>query len=97
MECPECSSKLRKCKDGYICVNNHKLSHDSPVYNNLVHFSGLKKRFCPICQTPKVEICMCKCGEMRCINNHVWTSKYYNGDDRYVCETPPDKGHAFNF
>lgn len=95
--CPECSSRMRKCKDGFICQNNHKFLPGSKVYNELTKESKLNKKLCPLCQTPEISRCMCPISERTCINDHIWTPKYYQGDKRYFCENPPERGHAFNF
>jgi hypothetical protein len=107
MLCTECNTKLRKFKDGFICQNNHKFLPGSKIHNNMseenkifadIKSGKIKTNLCPECQTPAVSVCMCKRSEKRCINNHVWTRKYYQGDKRYLCINPPDNGkHCFDF
>ena len=107
MNCIDCNTKLRKFKDGYICQKNHKYLSGSKEYDDIlgsnkisidVKSKKLNTKLCPECQTEVVCICMCSMSEKRCINNHVWTNKYYKGDKKYLCIDPPDNNkHVFNF
>lgn len=100
-KCPECNTKLRKFNGGFICQKNHKYLPGSKVYNQILSLqvdTKLNKKLCPECQTECISMCMCINSELRCINYHVWTSKYYQGDKRYLCVDPPnDNQHVFNF
>lgn len=99
ISCPECKTKLRIFKEGVICKNNHKFEKESKTYSNFNEFNIIKKnkKVCPECNNPPELICKCKIGEKQCINNHIWTDKYYQGDKRYLCINPPDDKHCFNF
>ncbi len=95
--CPDCNTKLRKFKDGFICQNNHKFLSGSKVHDNIINSKiakiKLNKKLCPLCQTPPISICQCSISELRCINKHVWTHKYYQGDERYLCENYNENDH----
>lgn len=104
-KCPECNTKLRKFKDGVICQKNHKFLSGSKVYNEVQNeikiesdYGNINTYLCPVCQTEWISMCKCVNSEMRCVNNHIWTYKYYRGDKRYLCIDPPDNNqHVFNF
>lgn len=104
-KCPECNTKLRKFSGGLICQKNHKFSAGSNVYNDIQNETKIKSDYgnintslCPICQTKWILMCKCINSEMRCDKNHIWTSKYYQGDKRYLCVDLPDNNqHVFNF
>lgn len=98
MQCPECNTKLRKFKDGFICQNNHKFLPGSKVHNEISNTRKINTSLCPLCQTPVIEMCKCSISELTCVNGHTWTRKYYQGDKRYLCANPPNDGkHVFNF
>lgn len=83
--CPDCNTKLRKFRDGYICQKNHKIMKDTNMYNEItfkekeVKFSNTN--LCPMCQTEMVEMEKCPNGKKYCGNNHAWTSQYYEDND----------------
>jgi len=76
MNCPECNTKLRKFKDGVICVKNHKFLEGTIIYDKLYgtntyvdKSSGL---WCPKCKEPGYKFCFChNCG-LKCKNDHIW-------------------------
>lgn len=106
-KCPDCNTKLRNFKGGFICQKNHKFLPGSKLYTEIhnqmkifddIQSGKIDTSLYPECQTSVVEMCKCHNGEMRCINNHIWTSKYYQGDKRYLCINPPNDGmYVFNF
>ena len=74
MNCTFCNTKLRKFKEGVICLKNHKFLEGSIIYdtfyNTKTHID--KKLLCSICGEQGQVYCMCgDCGLM-CINQHAW-------------------------
>lgn len=101
-KCPDCDTKIRKFSDGFICKNNHKFLPGSKIHTKIsetnklikdVNTNPFKTTICPVCYTGVVSMCKCINSEMECINNHIWTRKYYEGDKRYLYVGPP---HAQN-
>ena len=74
MQCPECNTKLRKFKEGVICLKNHKFLGGTKIYDLVYNTNTYidPKLLCSICGERGETYCMCgECG-IGCINGHVW-------------------------
>jgi hypothetical protein len=85
MNCPECNSKLRKFKDGVICIKNHKFLEGTEIYNKFygintytnTHIDDSSKLYCSKCKKSGYAFCMCgNCG-LKCKNGHIWDPDVY--------------------
>lgn len=53
-----------------------------------INSGKIDTKLCPECQPPEISRCKCSISERKCINGHIWSRKYYEGDKRYLCINP---------
>ena len=91
MQCPKCNTKIRKFSGGFICQQNHKYPSGTTMFHPKIYDVTI----CPMCKTKQIAQCKCINSERWCINNHVWTHKYYEGDKRYFSQQRLNDKHVF--
>lgn len=75
VKCHICKTKIRKCKDGFICIGNHKFNNGLTSVVNEINSLDYTK--CPECGTKSIISCKCHLGCQSCDNKHSWTNRYY--------------------